>query len=147
MKSALRTTFAAATALLLMAACEPADEPERQPGQFADTLPAADAARDPAVHDLAATLSEWNIRLGQDTVAPGSTVIRARNNGQFPHALEVERNGEEWETDPIEPGAWADLEVDLEPGTYEVYCPIDDEHGNHEQMGMRTELVVRAAGG
>jgi uncharacterized cupredoxin-like copper-binding protein len=30
------------------------------------------------------------------------------------------------------------MTLDLQPGTYEVYCPV----GNHEDMGMRLELTV-----
>ncbi|HEX2097708.1 MAG TPA: plastocyanin/azurin family copper-binding protein [Rubrobacteraceae bacterium] len=57
------------------------------------------------------------------------------------HALEIEGNGIEEETDDIEPGGSAELEVNLEPGTYELYCPV----GNHEERGMVGTVTVRGS--
>ena len=42
--------------------------------------------------------------------------VQRRNDGQTVHNLEVEGNGVEEVTDPIEAGASAELTVDLEPG-------------------------------
>lgn len=89
-----------------------------------------------------ATLTEWDIELAADTLQPGGVVFQVHNEGEYDHAFEVEGAGEEWETD-VGVGEESTLEVTLEAGTYEVYCPLDDEHGNHEQLGMTTELVVR----
>lgn len=89
-----------------------------------------------------ATLTEWEIDLAADTLQPGEVVFQVRNEGEYEHAFEVEGAGEEWEIE-VGPGEEETLEVTLESGTYEVYCPLDDEHGNHEQLGMTTELVVR----
>ena len=41
----------------------------------------------------------------------------------------------------LQPGASDTITVDLTPGTYAVYCPVD----NHEAEGMRVELTVTAA--
>ncbi len=57
------------------------------------------------------------------------------------HALEVEGNGVEEETDTIGPGESTELTVDLEEGEYEIYCPV----GNHKAMGMVGTLTVGAA--
>jgi plastocyanin len=38
----------------------------------------------------------------------------------------------------------ADLYVDLPPGSYYFYCPIQEE-GNHEDSGMVGTLIVEAA--
>ena len=78
-----------------------------------------------------------------DTMAAGPTVFVARNTGQYQHALEIEIEGTELETGPIPAGAEARLALDLWPGTYTVYCPVNDEHGNHRERGMRATLVVR----
>lgn len=96
-----------------------------------------------AAADVAATLSEWRIELGQDSLNAGRTRFLVRNEGQYRHAFEIEGGGEEWETAELAPGADATLEAELRPGTYEVYCPVQDERGNHEQLGMRATLVVR----
>ena len=41
-------------------------------------------------------------------------------------------------TDDIEPGGTAQLAVDLQPGTYEMYCAI----GNHRELGMDGTVTV-----
>jgi plastocyanin len=74
------------------------------------------------------------------TVQAGSVKITLTNpsGNQLPHAIEVEGNGVEEETDTIEPGGEASVTVDLEPGTYEFYCPVD----NHRGQGMEGTLTV-----
>lgn len=61
------------------------------------------------------------------------------DGNQLPHAIEVEGNGVEEETDTIEPGRTASVTVGLRPGRYTFYCPV----GNHRQEGMEGTLVVR----
>jgi uncharacterized cupredoxin-like copper-binding protein len=79
-----------------------------------------------------------------NVASTGSVTFEAANDGQVDHALEVEGNGVEEETDTISPGSSAKLTVDLsKPGTYEVYCPID----NHRQMGMEATLTVGGSAG
>jgi plastocyanin len=122
--------------VLTLFACEPrADEPPADP---AAGVPAAVETR-----TINVTLDEWSVALDADTVDAGTVVFAIVNNGQYAHVLEVERGDDEWETDRLGPGESTTLEVTLEPGIYEVYCPIDDEHGSHAGIGMRTTLVVR----
>ncbi len=68
----------------------------------------------------------------------GTYVFDAENSGDAPHALEIEGNGVEAATDVVPPGQSAELRVDLEPGTYRMYCPV----GNHEALGMVGTLTV-----
>ena len=70
--------------------------------------------------------------------AAGTTTFRVVNDGDTEHALEVEGNGIEEETDVLEPGGSAELTVELEEGEYELYCPVD----GHRQQGMQGTLVV-----
>ncbi len=72
---------------------------------------------------------------------PGTYVFRAVNSGDVVHALEIEGEGIEEETEDIEPGESAELEVNLEPGTYKLYCPV----GNHEERGMVGTVTVQEA--
>lgn len=140
--------FALALALLAPVGCDDPGENEAEAPQdvlMQDTLPEQDAMAGDPEDALTVQLEEWTVRPARDTIdATGGTVtIRVRNSGEYEHALEVEGQGNEWETDPIAPGDWATLEVDLEPGTYELYCPIDDDHGEHQGLGMTAPLVVR----
>ena len=66
------------------------------------------------------------------------------NNGSVDHALEVEGQGVEEETETIKPGESAELAVDLsKEGSYEIYCPID----GHRDSGMEGTLTVGASMG
>ena len=68
----------------------------------------------------------------------GTVTFTVSNDGQEEHALEVEGNGIEEETETIAPGDSGTLTVELEPGEYEFYCPID----GHRDQGMEGTLVV-----
>jgi len=84
------------------------------------------------------SLSEFVIEMPTD-VAAGSVTFAVTNDGTIQHSFEIEGNGLEEELDaPLDPGATGMLTVDLTPGTYEVYCPIDDHRG----QGMSAEITV-----
>ncbi|MEX0891219.1 MAG: copper-binding protein [Gemmatimonadota bacterium] len=125
-------------------ACETGEQPVPPIGDAAGTLPAPE---DTVVESLQVpvpvTLDEWTIRLERDTLEAGTVTFAVANEGEYEHALEVEGQGNEWETAVIAPGGVSSLAADLEPGTYEVYCPVQDDHGAHQELGMRTTLVVR----
>jgi uncharacterized cupredoxin-like copper-binding protein len=64
------------------------------------------------------------------------------NAADIVHGFEVEGQGMEEEIEEIQPGATDSLTVTLEePGTYEIYCPVDD----HEQRGMTGTVEAEAA--
>jgi uncharacterized cupredoxin-like copper-binding protein len=73
--------------------------------------------------------------------APGSYTFKVTNDGQTQHALEIDGNGVEEETDTLGPGDSGEVTVELAAGEYELYCPID----GHRANGMEGTLVV--AGG
>ena len=74
------------------------------------------------------------------TLAAGPISFNMTNEGEFPHTIEIEGQGIEVEGERVEPGQSRTLEVELEPGTYTVYCPVGD--GRHRQQGMELELTV-----
>jgi uncharacterized cupredoxin-like copper-binding protein len=94
----------------------------------------------------AVALSETEFKIDPSSAkvdAAGTVTFRVTNNGSIDHALEVEGQGVEEETDPINPGETAELTVDLsKEGSYEIYCPID----GHRDKGMEGTLTVGAGG-
>jgi plastocyanin len=87
------------------------------------------------------SISESDFGLTPSTVtidAPGTYTFEATNDGGVDHSLEIEGNGVEEETETIGPGESASVTVDLETGTYEMYCPIS----NHRELGMAGEVTV-----
>ena len=95
--------------------------------------------------------TEIPITLNEYTISPNPVPLRGEdtytfnvlNQGSMQHALEVEGNGVEEETDTLDSGSDGTLTVTLKPGTYEMYCPID----NHRQMGMEGTIQVGEASG
>ncbi len=74
---------------------------------------------------------------GSLSAPAGSVTIKLVNQSDIPHAVEVEGNGVEEESDTVT-GADTELTVDLEPGDYTYYCPVD----NHREQGMEGTLTV-----
>ncbi len=100
---------------------------------------AANEATPAAVGEVVAVeLDEFEVRM-PSKLAAGPTTFRVTNVGGAEHNFEVEGQGieEEFEEN-LRPGEVKEMTLDLQPGTYEVYCPV----GNHEDMGMRLELTV-----
>ena len=68
----------------------------------------------------------------------GTYAFKVVNEGSVGHALEIEGEGIEEETDVLDPGDEATLTVELEEGSYELYCPV----GDHKDRGMTGRLGV-----
>ncbi len=71
------------------------------------------------------------------SAAAGTVTIKLVNESDVPHAVEVEGNGVEEESETITAGE-TELTVDLEAGEYTFYCPV----GQHRQNGMEGTLTV-----
>ena len=87
------------------------------------------------------TMSLVDFALEPKTVqldAAGTYTFKVTNDGQTQHALEIEGNGVEEETDTLSPGDSGEVSVELAAGEYELYCPID----GHRANGMEGTLVV-----
>jgi uncharacterized cupredoxin-like copper-binding protein len=62
------------------------------------------------------------------------------NTGAETHGFEVEGQGIEEELEgELQPGDSGTLEVDLEPGTYTIYCPVN----GHRGLGMELSVTVQ----
>lgn len=107
--------------------------------QGAQSTPPATTQAGAASQTVAIGASEFKFSPATVRVKPGEVTFKLSNTGGAPHALEIEGQGIEEETDTVEPGASATLKVTLsKPGTYEFYCPVAD----HKQRGMTGELTV-----
>lgn len=89
-------------------------------------------------------VSETDFKLdpADPTVNAGSVTLKATNDGQTTHSLEIEGNGIEETSLPndLAPGDSGEVTVDLsKAGTYEWYCPI----ANHRAMGMEGTVTVK----
>lgn len=69
---------------------------------------------------------------------PGKVTIVLDNPSNVPHAIEVEGKGVEAEGETVQKGGVSKVTVDLKPGEYEYYCPVDDHKGG----GMEGTLKV-----
>jgi plastocyanin len=93
----------------------------------------------------AIAISESEFKLDPSMVKAseaGSYTLEVTNDGKVAHALEIEGQGLEEETETIQPGETAELTIDLKNGSYEIYCPID----GHRQSGMEGALTVGSGG-
>jgi plastocyanin len=93
-------------------------------------------------------LGEWALVTSVAEVAPGVTRFRFRNLGTVAHAFRIRSAGSgknrlEWRSEVVGPGGSADLLADLPAGTFELDCPIEDAHGEHDALGMEAPLTVR----
>jgi uncharacterized cupredoxin-like copper-binding protein len=68
----------------------------------------------------------------------GKLTVVMDNPSQTPHAVEVEGKGLEKATKTLT-GGTAKVTVDVKPGKYEFYCPVD----GHKAAGMRGTLTVQ----
>ncbi|HVS04174.1 MAG TPA: cupredoxin domain-containing protein [Thermoanaerobaculia bacterium] len=157
--SRLAAVFAALAAAAAMTACAPAAEEDElveerrleqpappeagplttAPGDVTDT----DAQLEADGAEVHVGLSDYAIDMPA-TLPAGPTTFHVENQGTVEHGFEVEGEGIEEElASHLQPGESGELTVDLRPGTYEVYCPVED----HEERGMVTELVVEERAG
>jgi uncharacterized cupredoxin-like copper-binding protein len=137
----MRTSLSvlAATSILVFAACgdDNNEATNQQPSEQQQTKakPVANI-----------TIGETEIRLTPSTVnvdKSGLIKINAKNNGSTVHALTIDAPQGEVETSDIQPGQSTSIEVNLKPGRYTIFCPVD----NHREQGMRGTLVVAGGGG
>lgn len=125
--------FAVAIVLLVgLTACGGEDDEQDMERGAADATPAAGEA-----NQVEVILTEYSIEM-PDSIPAGQIAFVVTNEGAEEHNFEVEGQGIEEEFDEnLQPGDTKTLNVDLQPGTYEVYCPVDD----HEELGMKLELT------
>ncbi len=100
-------------------------------------LPGA-ATPAPSGNVVEARLSEYKIEM-PSTMRAGAVTFRVTNAGTIEHNFVVDGQGIKKSFDNnLQPGQTNTLQVNLTPGTYQVYCPLDD----HRSLGMLVNLTV-----
>lgn len=132
-----------ASAATLAAACSAG------PGGYGSTAPPPATAAAAGSSQAAAAqqgtvvpvqMTEFHLQLPATSFTPGTYTFTATNAGSIVHALNLDGPGVSDRRTPgvVQPGGTAALTVTLQPGTYTMYCPVDDHRG----MGMVTMFTV-----
>jgi uncharacterized cupredoxin-like copper-binding protein len=85
--------------------------------------------------------TEYKLNPSDPTVKAGQVTLNPTNDGTVTHSLEVEgtSSGDQELQSELQPGQSGTLTVNLKPGKYEFYCPID----GHKDLGMKGEITVQ----
>jgi len=84
-------------------------------------------------------LTEYSINM-LDLLAAGPQQLQITNHGEREHGFAIEGGAvHQHLASNLTKGGTATLDVDLAPGTYDVYCPVDD----HKGKGMRRTITVK----
>jgi glucose/arabinose dehydrogenase len=156
MKRAAWTSVLAILSILAMAlvlsSCTPQPAaPSTTPTTPDDQTPSTPSTPKPTpepeptgpVTTVTTTVSEWDIKLDKSTVPAGNVKFIVTNNGpKYPHALRVVNkatgkavgNQVAVSLDEVD-----SVTIKLDPGTYEVYCPLS----GHKEKGVTTTLTVQ----
>jgi uncharacterized cupredoxin-like copper-binding protein len=113
-------------------------------GGGAEDAQAPSGAKESVLKTIRVKETEFALKPAEITLEkPGTYLFKAVNSGGTVHALEVEGQGIEEETEEIQPGQSAELKVKLKTGTYELYCPVD----GHKEEGMEGKVIVKEGSG
>jgi uncharacterized cupredoxin-like copper-binding protein len=108
--------------------------------QAADPLPSAEpsqpVAKAPATV-VKVTLEEYKITLDPSRAPAGPITLQIYNAGRHKHGLDIEST--DIKSGVLEPGHSVTLNLNLQPNTYTLYCPVD----GHREMGMKVRLEVQ----
>ena len=138
-----RTLIALALATAVFAGCGGDDDEE----SAATPTATAESTQQPASSGGGETLAfsapeDGSLKFdqgGEVSTKAGKVTVTFSNPSSVPHAVEIEGNGVEQETETVTGGEAPPIEVDLKPGTYEFYCPV----GGHKEAGMKGTLTVK----
>ena len=136
-----RTLIALALATAVFAGCGGDDD---EPETAATPTATEEATQEPAAGEgstLAFSAPEdGSLKFDQAeaTTKAGTVTVTFANPSSVPHAVEIEGNGVEAESETVTGADAPPFEVELQPGTYEFYCPV----AGHEAAGMKGTLTV-----
>jgi plastocyanin len=111
----------------------------------ANPAPAPPAAPEPEpepeANRLSARASEYYWVLSRPKVKAGAITVELNNQGEDPHNLNLQREGDEGEPRQIpetDSGELNAANFDLPAGKYRLWCSLPE----HEEKGMHTTLTV-----
>lgn len=86
-------------------------------------------------------LTEYLITI-PNTIPSGPMTLNIANGGKEDHGLVIEGNGYHASLpEPLKRGDRTTLDINLKPGTYQVYCPVD----GHKGKGMSRTITSTPA--
>jgi plastocyanin len=126
--------------------CEPVAAPAPPttpaPGPSAAVTPAPPPLEpEPEANRVAVKAQEYYYVLSRPKVKAGELTVELNNQGEDPHNLNLQRDGDDGEplqipeTDSLQRNV---ASFALGPGTYRLWCSLPE----HEEKGMHTTLVV-----
>ena len=114
--------------------------PGTQPG--APPPPPPPPPEDPRYVQVVARDSDpahWGLRLSRSTLLSGTVEVEFNNRfAEDPHDLWIRHGGTTYEFAEVQNGAAATKHVELDAGTWKLWCDI----GDHEQRGMVAYVTV-----
>ncbi len=87
---------------------------------------------------LTVDLFEWGVSLSAE-LKVGDQTLLVRNTGSYPHALTITGGSVVAQSGTLRGGQETTMAVKLEPGQYELYCPIP----GHREAGMLTVVSLQ----
>lgn len=100
------------------------------------------AATGASAKEVAVTLKEWNVNLGDTDLKAGSYRFNITNGGTLGHDLVIQdSSGTEVGRTPVfrQGDTAPTLLADLKPGTYKFFCDVP----GHADKGMKAEVTVK----
>lgn len=123
-------------------------------GNGGSAVPGDAAPQPTASPAIEVVLGEWTILTDMAVTAPGSLPFRIRNAGARVHTLRIRSGGDdggggggdryEWRSGELQSGETVTETVELPAGSYELTCSIEDNAGDHADLGMVGPFTVRA---
>ncbi len=137
----LRLAVSVAGVVVVAAACSGGGTGGPAPGGAVTTTTSSSVSSPPAGQQVTVMMTDFRLALPNQTLTPGTYTFVAVNAGHTVHAIQIDGPGVSDERTPgvVQPGQSATLTVTLQPGSYDMYCPVD----GHRAMGMDTHFTVR----
>jgi uncharacterized cupredoxin-like copper-binding protein len=99
------------------------------------TTTTATTTKKPQATSVDVAETEFKIALPAPELKAGKVTFDVKNDGKIEHDLAIKGGPK---TKLIQPGGTAQLEVELKPGKYHLYCSVP----GHEQAGMKVDVTV-----